>query len=362
MNSSYCKAIVVASLVLMVRGTASGQTPPDNDVTDSGGNTGGGSFALAGGNAGSFNTAYGFGALQYNSGAENTAIGQYALNLNLTGNRNTASGTGALELNIVGSYNTASGFESLFSNKGTGNTASGYQSLYYNTSNYNTAHGYGALLHTTTGANNIAVGANAGLNLTTGSNNIDIGHPGVAGEGSTIRLGNGQARTFIAGIAGTPVVGVPVFTTNSGQLGVLLSSARYKRDIQDMGKQSHGLLKLRPVTFSYTTDTQGEKQYGLIAEEVAKVYPELVTQGTDGKVEAVRYHELIPMLLNELQHQQQQIGAQGKELAALRAQNASLQTMQGEQLAELKAQNAALIARLDRLEEVAVRPAALARR
>lgn len=375
MHSSYCKAIVAVGLVLLVGGMASGQTPLDNDLTDSGGNTGGGTGALYS-NTGFFNTAYGFEALKYNSGSENTAIGQGALNLNVTGNRNTASGTGALELNTFGSYNTASGFESLFSNQGTGNTASGYQALYYNTGSYNTAHGYGALLRNTAGIqntatgtnallnntmgpNNIALGINAGLNLTTGSNNIDIGHPGVAGEDSTIRVGNGQARTFIAGIAGKSVVGTPVVIASSGQLGVMLSSARYKRDIQDMGKQSHGLLKLRPVTFFYTTDAQGEKQYGLIAEEVAQIYPELVTKGADGQVESVQYHSLIPMLLNEVQRQEQrmegqaqQLRVQSQELAELQAQNASLRTA-------LHAQHAALVARLARLEEGAARPAAL---
>jgi trimeric autotransporter adhesin len=84
---------------------------------------------------------------------------------------------------------------------------------------------------------------------------------------------------------------------------VIASSARYKRDIHDMGERSQGLYQLRPVTFRYKQDTPGPRQYGLIAEEVVKVYPELVTKGADGKVESVQYHELIPMLLNEAQRQ-----------------------------------------------------------
>jgi hypothetical protein len=112
---------------------------------------------------------------------------------------------------------------------------------------------------------------------------------------------------------------------SSGQLGTLGSSARYKQDIRDMGMQSDKLQQLHPVTFRYTADPQGAKQYGLIAEEVAEVYPELVTKGADGQVESVQYHQLIPLLLNELQQQQRRNDQQQQELVALRAQNAQLQ-------------------------------------
>ena len=139
-----------------------------------------------------------------------------------------------------------------------------------------------------------------------------------------------------------------VLISSTGQLGFQASSARYKRDIQVMGARSRGLLKLRPVTFRYKQDPQRERQYGLIVEEVVKVYPELVTRGAKGEIEAVRYQELIPMLLNELQHQQQELGE-------LRAQNASLR-------ATLEQQNAAVAARLGRLEEVTARAATLAGR
>ena len=147
-----------------------------------------------------------------------------------------------------------------------------------------------------------------------------------------------------------------------GQLGILASSARYKRDIEDMRERSADLYKLRPVTFRYTTDEEHRRQYGLIAEEVAKVYPELVVKGADGKVESVQYHELIPMLLNEVQHQQLKLDAQAQQLTT---QSQQL-TTQGQQLAELKAQNArleaalvqqnaALAARLEQLEQSAHR-------
>ena len=127
-----------------------------------------------------------------------------------------------------------------------------------------------------------------------------------------MRLGSGQTRTFMAGVTTTAVTGTTVLIDAQGRLGVPVSSARYKRDIEGMGARSEGLLALRPVTFVYTADGQKVRQYGLIAEEVAAVYPELVTQTATGEVQAVRYQELIPMLLNELQRQQQ-------ELADLRA-------------------------------------------
>ena len=152
------------------------------------------------------------------------------------------------------------------------------------------------------GGSNIALGRDAGLALTTGNNNIDIGNVGVAAETKTIRIGTQgtQTATFIAGISSTMVTGDAVLVSSTGQLGMMVSSARYKRDIHNMGNASDALMKLRPVTFRYKQDPQGERQYGLIAEEVARVYPELVSYA-DGKVVTVHYHELVPMLLNEIQ-------------------------------------------------------------
>jgi hypothetical protein len=149
-----------------------------------------------------------------------------------------------------------------------------------------------------------------------------------------------------------------VLISSTGQLGIQASSSRYKDAIQPMGAYSRGLLQLRPVIFHYKQDAQGERQYGLIAEDVAKVYPELVTRGATGEVEAVRYHEVIPMLLNEVQHQQRQLVAQAKQLAELKAQNARLQAM----IAKQQERDAALAARLGRLEAAAARAGALASR
>jgi len=138
-----------------------------------------------------------------------------------------------------------------------------------------------------------------------------------------MRLGREQTRTFIAGVYNAPLdsgnSSIQMFIDKNGQMGALPSSARYKRDIADMKDGSQGVYNLRPVTFRYKRDRQGQRQYGLIAEEVAQVYPELVTKEADGKVESVQYHELIPMLLNEVQRQQQKLDAQAQEIAELKA-------------------------------------------
>src|SRR5205085_12330821 len=119
---------------------------------------------------------------------------------------------------------------------------------------------------------------------------------GSATESNVTRLGNTQTSAFIAGVYGVTVSsGLAVFINSSGQLGTVSSSARYKDDIRDMGNQSQRLQQLRPVTFHYKPDPNASQQYGLIAEEVAKVYPELVVRNKDGEVESVQYHQLIPM-------------------------------------------------------------------
>jgi hypothetical protein len=394
MNKVLRSAVIVAGLVFTF-GTVSWAGPaPNNDPSDNVlRNTAGGTgalqssgltglentafyWALLDNTSGSDNTAFGDGALvDTQEGSDNTAIGAGALEFSTSGNFNTASGAFALYSNTSG-YNTADGYGTLYSNtsgtfntasgasalslntSGANNTASGYNALSGNTGgSYNTALGYQAL-NNSTGSRNLALGYNAGYKLTSGDKNIYVGNSGVAAkESNTIRLGQApnQSRAFIAGIYGVPVgtgSPKPVYINGNGQLGtstaVIVSSARYKRDIQDMRERSQGLYQLRPVTFRYKEDAQGQRQYGLIAEEVVKVYPELVTKGADGKVEGVEYQELIPMLLNEVQHQQQKLAAQSQELAELKAQNA-----------EQRAQNAALAARLERLEEGAVRAATL---
>ena len=269
-----------------------------------------------------------------------------------------------MRANTVGKQNTADGKAALFGSTGNFNTGTGYKVLFSNTGNDNTGAGWETLFNNTSGTGNIAFGFEAGFNLTTGSNNIEIGNLGTSKDSDTIRIGTKgtQKVTFIAGISSTAVTGADVVVDSAGQLGVAPSSARFKRDIHDMGDRSQRLMQLRPVTFRYKQDPQGQRQYGLIAEEVAKVFPELVVRGDKGEVESVQYRELIPMLLNELQHQQRalarqsrQISAQARHMTMLEAENENLR-------AATVAQNTAMNTRLTRLEQATVRTTTLVSR
>lgn len=334
---------------------------PNNEGT---GNSAFGSQALSRNTTGSINTAVGVGALISNTtGTNNSALGYQALGNNVTGGNNTAIGVEALIGNTAGNNNTAVGVQTFFFNtSGSNNTATGYQALFENTTgDNNTATGYQALsnnvngkgnvaqgvhalnsnedgirnigignnaLYSNNGSYNIALGADAGHNVTTGSNNIEIGASGTASDDATIRIGvqGTQTKTTIAGIYGTPITGSAVYVTSTGRLGVLASSERYKTDIATMPDASAKLAQLRPVTFHYKSDPKGARQYGLIAEEVGKVYPELVISDESGKIQGVHYEELAPMLLNEIQKQQRintlqaaKIDAQAHQITALNA-------------------------------------------
>jgi hypothetical protein len=266
--------------------------------------TNAGNFTMVG----DLNTGIGRGALSSNtSGNFNTATGAFALQLNTTGDDNTADGEGALNKNDAGFGNTATGVLALANNTtGSFNTAAGKLALFSNgTGDGNTAVGGNALANTT-GSGNIGIGLDACVNTTTGSINICIGSPGVAGESSTIRIGTVgiQTATFIAGISGTTSPGgVGVFINGNGQLGTATSSRRFKEDIREIGEESDGLMRLRPVAFRYKPeiDPTGLTQYGLIAEEVADVYPDLVVFDRDGRPETVRYHLINALLLSEVQ-------------------------------------------------------------
>jgi hypothetical protein len=350
-------------------------------------NTAGGNKVLQANTTGNSNTGFGDSALSSNTtGIWNTATGTTALQFNTTGSKNTATGYQALLFSSTGSLNTADGTLALHNNTtGSANTAVGYDALFHNKGNNNTAIGLSALFNNSTGGDNIALGNAAGSNITAGSFNIDIGNEGLSSDSAVLRIGrvsplnsNAVTRTtFIAGISGTPVTGgVDVVVNTSGQLGILPSSARYKRDIKDMGASSTALLKLRPVTFRYKQDKSNERQYGLVAEEVQRLYPELVTMGTDGRVQSVRYQELIPMLLNELQKQntesQQQtekLRKQAAEIDRLSAQMGSNQQkvaeLQVNHERELRTLEASFEQRLSALEQAnhtgTLRPATLMR-
>jgi hypothetical protein len=248
-----------------------------------------GDDALFNNTSGYNNTATGFQALSNNLyGFNNTAIGSIALYYNTTGNNNTATGVGALYSNSTGINNTATGIGALTSNTtGVFNTANGFYALVNNTTgSSNTATGNYALERNRTGDNNIAVGYSAGSNLTC-SDNIDIGNVGVARESGIIRIGTAgtQNATFNAGIREAPIAGgVAVGVDANGQLGVKPSSARYKKAIQPMDKASEAILALKPVTFCYEDefDPEGIPQFGLVAEDVEKVNPDLVSVTNKG--------------------------------------------------------------------------------
>jgi hypothetical protein len=303
------------------------------------GNTANGGFALQNNTTGGLNTAVGLGALLFNTqGNFNTAIGDNALVFNTTGSANTAEGALALHDNTIGESNTAVGFEALFNNtQGSSNTAIGSGALQGNEAvNFNvavgsealhlnatgdrcTAVGTRALRNQNLGAANIALGVDAGSNLTNGDDNIYIGSPGPASAGiesNTIRIGKGfEQRTFIAGINGTTIgAASPVQIDANGQLGTILSSRRFKKEIQPIGGESEAILRCQPVTFQYKTDNTNTPQFGLIAEEVAELNPDLVVRDKSGELLTVRYDAVNAMLLNEFLKEHKKVEELAREI------------------------------------------------
>ena len=305
------------------RNTALGGAALFSD-TDGSFNTAVGALALWSNTFGNTNTAIGDSALFLNTGGgANTATGVNALFSNTAGDQNTATGYAALANNTTGDDNTATGVSALASNTVGGlNTAVGFFTLSNNTTgSRNTAMGYQALLGSSTGSENTAVGDDAlaghngngntalgvfaGAGQSTGDNNIDIGQNvfGVAGESNTIRIGNTDITdTFITGISGTTVAsGAAVFVDSNGHLGTVTSSKRFKEEIRPMNKTSEAIFSLEPITFRYKReiDPTGTPQFGLVAEDVEKVNPELVVRDKEGRAYSVRYDQVNAMLLNE---------------------------------------------------------------
>lgn len=287
------------------------------------------------------NLAVGPSALFSNAGTNNTAVGVNSLKANTSGCCNTAVGFETLLTNQTGNQNTAVGHHALANATGSSNTAIGFLSLYgLTTGTNNIGLGGNALSSLDVGVQNIAIGDSAGQSLTgssngnifiglgagynvvTSSNNIEIGTVGTAADFHTIRLGDTgvQSSTFIAGIRGKTTGqadAVPVVIDSKGQLGTISSSRRFKEQIQDMGTASDGLMRLRPVTYRYKeayADGSMPIQYGLIAEEVAEVYPELVAHDQDGQIETVQYYKLDAMLLNEVQKQRRTMDEQQRTI------------------------------------------------
>ena len=303
---------------------------------------------------GYYNTAVGYGALASNTGptatyskggTSNTALGYETLAANITGWQNTAVGESVLTSNTIGAHNTGIGEDSLYGNlSGNHNTAWGESTLYNNVSgNDNVAGGYYAL-NTTTGSGNAAIGHQASMNLvagdyntaigyqagyglSSGSHNIYVASAGASTESYMIRMGTQGKHlgTYIAGISEvTASGGAAVYINSSGQLGTLPSSQRFKKDIKSLETISEQILNLRPVTFRYKqADEKGgfPTQFGLIAEEVAKILPELVEFDEQGKPLSVFYHLLTPLLLAELQRGHVETQTQQTALDLLLEQN-----------------------------------------
>ena len=272
--------------------------------TTGAGNSAFGWQSLSTNTIGNFNTGVGGGALSVNDADSNTAVGAAALLLNTSGTQNTAVGTDAMALNDSGSFNTANGAFALFNNtEGSDNTATGDN----------------ALLNNTTGSDNIALGSSAGSAVIDASNVIAIGSDG----------GNVSDSCFIGNIRDVQTQNadaIAVVVDSAGQLGTISSSQRFKTAIRPMSKASEALLALKPVTFHYKTDKTDTPQFGLIAEEVAKVNPDLVVRDKNGEIHTVRYEAVNAMLLNEflkehrvVQEQGATIERQQKQIEALTA-------------------------------------------
>jgi hypothetical protein len=285
-------------------------------------NTATGSFAMFGNTTGFFNTANGESALSANTiGFKNTANGYFALHSNTTGNFNTAIGQAALNSNTVGNENTATGVEALASNT---------------TGIDNTANGLGALHSNTSGNANTALGLSAGINQTTGSSNVYIGAgvTGVAGESNAC---------YIASIFGqTSANGVPVLINSDNKLGTATSSKRFKEEIKPMDNASDIILALKPVTFRYKKeiDPTHTSQFGLVAEEVEKVNPDLVVRDKHGKPYTVRYDAVNAMLLNEFLKEHRKVQEQEAAINELKFSAAKQATT----INELKKEMATVVA------------------
>ena len=344
--------------------------PPDGGYP--GQNTAEGTSALLHLNGGTYNTALGWASLGFNvTGNLNTAVGAGALLLN-TADANTATGLAALLSDTTGAYNTANGVYALFSNtEGHDNTATGDYALYSNSSGSNNAAvGRVALYTNSSGSFNTALGAFAGHDLTTGENNIDIGYNvvGLAGESNTIRIGNTDITgAFIRGISGTTIAsGDPVLVASNGHLGTMTSSKRFKQGIKPMDKASEVIFSLKPVTFHYKKeiDPAGSSQFGLVAEDVERVNPDLVTRDENGKVNSVRYDKVNAMLLNEflkehkkVEEQQSKIKSQTAAIAELKSILAQQQKATEILTAQLKEQAAQIQKVSAQMEESKAGPA-----
>ena len=391
-NGDSNTAVGAAALFLNTTGTENVAVGTSALLFNDGGsfNTANGAFALSSNTEGIGNTAIGLNALSNTTGSFNTAVGIDALEANTTPNDNTAIGngalvnnttggtlggsgqdalgpntavgSGALSANITGNSNTAVGFQALQGVDGDFNTAVGFRALYVSTASSNDAFGYEALwsntggfhntalgqltlFNNTTGSDNVAVGNEAGMNQDGGSGNVYIGSgiQGVAGESNAC---------YIKSIFGqTSANGIPVLINSDNKLGTTTSSARFKEAIKPMDKASEAILALKPVTFRYKKelDPQGTQQWGLVAEDVEKVNPDLVVRDNQGKPYSVRYDQVNAMLLNEFLKEHKKVEKQQATIAELKSTVAQQQKGFQSRLAEQQKQLEALTSGLQKV-------------
>jgi endosialidase-like protein len=300
-------------------------------------NTAVGLYSLLNNTTGKFNTGVGAGTLLTNTGEQNTATGAGALLSNTTGGNNTANGESALFSNTTGGNTTAVGTGALLHNTtGGNNTATGFEALRDNTTgNTNVAMGLQALEHNTTGAENTALGVEAGREQTTGSGNVYIGRSmvGVAGEANKTYIRNINTTNVSGGVADSVTVDL-----GTGLLGHLTSSRRYKEEIQPMDQSSQALYQLKPVKFRYKKEIDQTQalSFGLIAEEVAEVNPDLIARDSAGKLETVRYEAVNAMLLNEFLKEHRKNEKQEVTIEELKAEVLTLSTTVKEQAAQIQ--------------------------
>jgi uncharacterized coiled-coil protein SlyX len=316
--------------------TAEGQNALFSLTTGSA-NTAVGWFSLSSDGTGSFNTATGAGTLLFNTGDQNTATGAVALFSNTTGAQNTANGISALFSNNTGSRNTANGDRALLNNtSGDDNTAIGTGALSSNTTGFlNTAIGNGALIQNSTGSGNTALGNSAGFNVTTASNVICIGTFGA----------NVSDSCYIGKIYGTaidPATTLAVGMDASHRLGTAVSSQRFKRDIQPMDNASEAILALKPVRFHYKSDVKSTPCFGLVAEDVEKVNPDLVVRDKNGEPLSVRYEQINAMLLNEFLKAHRTVQEQKATIAQLKSTDAKQEATIAKQQKQIEALTAGL--------------------
>jgi len=313
-------------------------------------NTATGAFALFNNTTGEGNTASGDRALFSNGagatgdgnlplGSFNSAFGSLALMSNTDGTANSAFGWSALVSNTTGSSNTATGFQALGDNTiGIFSTASGDSALRHNTTgNDNTAIGHSALFNNTTGILNVALGANAGGNVITANNVICVGAslPG-ANVSNTCFIGN------IRGVTTQNANAIPVLIDTAGQLGTMSSSRRFKREIKAMDQASEAILALKPVTFHYKSDDTSTPQFGLIAEDVAEVDPDLVVRDQNGDIYTVRYDAVNAMLLNEFLKEHRKLQEQEATIALLKSTDEKREATTAKQQKQIEALTAGL--------------------